>query len=126
MARKNSKLVIVESPSKIKTLKKFLGNDYIIEASVGHICDLSKKDMGVDIENEFNPTYEVSPNSRKVVANLRKVLNNHHYSKIELDAPPIRVNNTYDIQIHLFRSPSSADKIIVYRLEDRSLKKKTT
>jgi DNA topoisomerase-1 len=76
MANKNTKLVIVESPSKIKTLKKFLGEDYIIEASVGHICDLSKKDMGIDIENQFTPTYEVSPDSKKVVANLKKVLKN--------------------------------------------------
>ena len=57
----NSKsLIIVESPSKIKTLKKFLGNQYIIEASVGHIRDLSTKDLGVDIENDFTPTYIVS------------------------------------------------------------------
>ncbi|MBC8312160.1 MAG: type I DNA topoisomerase [Candidatus Marinimicrobia bacterium] len=76
MANKNTKLVIVESPSKIKTLKKFLGDDYIIEASVGHICDLSKKDMGIDIENGFTPTYEVSPDSKKVVSNLKKVLKN--------------------------------------------------
>ncbi len=76
MTNKNTKLVIVESPSKIKTLKKFLGEDYIIEASVGHICDLSKKDMGIDIENQFTPTYEVSPDSKKVVANLKKVLKN--------------------------------------------------
>ncbi len=76
MANKNTKLVIVESPSKIKTLKKFLGDDYIIEASVGHICDLSKKDMGINIENGFTPTYEVSPDSKKVVSNLKKVLKN--------------------------------------------------
>ena len=76
MANKNTKLVIVESPSKIKTLKKFLGNDYIIEASVGHICDLSKKDMGIDIENGFTPTYEVSPDSKKVVSNLKAVMKN--------------------------------------------------
>jgi DNA topoisomerase I len=76
MANKNTKLVIVESPSKIKTLKKFLGGDYIIEASVGHICDLSKKDMGIDIENGFTPTYEVSPDSKKVVSNLKAVMKN--------------------------------------------------
>jgi len=69
----------------------------------------------------------VKRNSHSPIAqNLREILNNHHYSKIELDAPPIRVNNTYDIQIHLFRSPSSADKITVYRLADRPLEKKTT
>ncbi len=74
MAQKNTKLVIVESPSKIKTLKKFLGNDYVIEASVGHICDLSKKDLGINIDAGFEPTYEVSPDSKKVVSNLKKVI----------------------------------------------------
>ena len=57
--------------------------------------------------------------SSPIARNLQEILNNHPYSKIELDAPPIRANNTYDIQIHLFRSPSSADKITVYRLADR-------
>jgi len=54
--------------------------------------------------------------SSKIAQNLRAVLNNNNYSKIILNAPPIRVNNTYDIQIHLFQSPSSAEKIIVYKL----------
>ena len=76
MVKQNTKLVIVESPSKIKTLKKFLGKNYIIEASVGHICDLSKKDMGIDIENDFKTTYEVSPDSKKVVSNLKKIMKN--------------------------------------------------
>ena len=74
MNAKNTKLVIVESPSKIKTLKKFLNNDYIIEASVGHICDLSKKDMGIDINNGFTATYEISPDSKKVVQTLKKII----------------------------------------------------
>ena len=69
----NSKsLIIVESPSKIKTLKKFLGNEFIVEASVGHIRDLAKKDLGVDIENNFTPTYIVSEDKTKVVQQLKK------------------------------------------------------
>lgn len=65
-------LIIVESPSKIKTLKKFLGNDYQIEASVGHIRDLAEKNLGLDIDNGFSPTYKVSPKSKDVVKNLKK------------------------------------------------------
>ena len=56
--------------------------------------------------------------SSKIAQNLRAVLNNNNYSKIKLAAPPIRVNNTYDIQIHLFHSPSSVDKIILYKLAE--------
>ena len=61
-----------------------------------------------------------------IAKNLREIINNNPYSKLELNAPAIRVNNTYDIQIHLFRSPSSVDKIIVYRLTDLLIQKKTT
>jgi len=72
MSSKN--LIIVESPSKIKTLKKFLGEDYQIEASVGHIRDLAEKNLGLDIENGFIPTYIVSSKSKDVVKNLKKVI----------------------------------------------------
>ncbi|AKL95492.1 DNA topoisomerase 1 [Clostridium aceticum] len=50
-------LVIVESPAKAKTIKKFLGNNYVVKASVGHIIDLPKSKLGIDIENNFNPQY---------------------------------------------------------------------
>ena len=73
MATNSKSLIIVESPSKTKTLKKFLGNEYIIEASVGHIRDLAKKDLGVDIENDFMPTYVVSEDKSKVVKQLKKM-----------------------------------------------------
>jgi hypothetical protein len=46
---------------------------------------------------------------------LREILNKHSYSKTELNAPAIRVNNSYDMQLHLFRSPSSADKVVIYK-----------
>ena len=72
----NKNLIIVESPSKIKTLKKFLGEDYHIEASVGHFRDLPKKNLGIDLENNFTPEYVVSEDSKKVVKNLKSVLKN--------------------------------------------------
>ncbi len=72
----NKNLIIVESPSKIKTLKKFLGDDYHIEASVGHFRDLPTKNLGIDLENNFTPEYIVSENSKKVVKNLKSVLKN--------------------------------------------------
>jgi len=72
----NKNLIIVESPSKIKTLKKFLDNNYQIEASVGHIRDLPSSELGIDLENDFAPTYVVSDKSKKVVKNLKVVLKN--------------------------------------------------
>jgi DNA topoisomerase I len=70
-------LVIVESPAKAKTINKYLGKDYLVKASIGHIKDLPSKGLGVDIEHDFEPTYEVIPDSRKrnnkkIVAELKK------------------------------------------------------
>jgi DNA topoisomerase-1 len=65
-------LIIVESPAKIKTLKKFLGSDYIIESSVGHIRDLPPKEFGIDIEHGFEPKYVTMPDKEKVIERLRK------------------------------------------------------
>ncbi len=64
-------LVIVESPSKAKTINKYLGKDFKVIASVGHIKDLPKKGLGVDIENNFEPTYEVMPGKEKVVREIK-------------------------------------------------------
>jgi DNA topoisomerase-1 len=65
-------LVIVESPTKSKTLKKFLGRDYQIVATFGHIRDLPKTKFGVDIENDFEPKYIIIPRARKVINLLKK------------------------------------------------------
>lgn len=65
-------LVIVESPAKAKTIEKFLGKDYSVKSSFGHVMDLAKKDFGVDIKNGFTPNYEVSADKKKLVAELIK------------------------------------------------------
>jgi DNA topoisomerase I len=66
-------LVIVESPAKAKTIEKFLGKDFMVTSSLGHIRDLAKKGLGIDIQGDFEPEYEVSPEKRKVVAELKKL-----------------------------------------------------
>jgi DNA topoisomerase-1 len=65
-------LVIVESPAKAKTIEKFLGKDFRVVSSFGHIRDLAKKNLGIDIENNFTPNYEVPKDKTKVVNELRK------------------------------------------------------
>ena len=67
-------MIIVESPSKIKTINKYLSGNYIVEASVGHIRDLPPKDIGIDIENNFTPTYVDSEKSKDVIKKLKKQL----------------------------------------------------
>ena len=66
-------LVIVESPAKAKTIEKFLGKDYIVKSSFGHIRDLSKKDLGIDIAEGFRPIYEVPADKKKVVDELARL-----------------------------------------------------
>jgi DNA topoisomerase I len=68
-----SKLIIVESPTKAKTIKGFLGKDYIVDSSYGHVRDLPKSKLGVDTENNFEPTYEVPLKAKKQVAKLKKL-----------------------------------------------------
>lgn len=65
-------LIIVESPAKVKTIKKFLGNNYIVQASVGHVRDLPTKSIGVDEENNFTPAYEIINGKQKIVSALRE------------------------------------------------------
>ena len=64
-------LVIVESPAKAKTIEKFLGKDYKVESSFGHISDLPSKELGVDVEGDFKPKYEVSKDKKAVVKKLK-------------------------------------------------------
>ena len=64
-------LVIVESPAKAKTIERFLGKDYTVKSSFGHIRDLEKKDLGIDIKNNFQPQYEVSADKKAVVKELK-------------------------------------------------------
>jgi len=66
-------LVIVESPAKAKTIEGYLGKEFIVKSSMGHIRDLAKGNDSVDIENDFAPKYEVSPSSKKVVSELKSL-----------------------------------------------------
>ena len=66
-------LVIVESPAKAKTIEGFLGKDFLVKSSFGHVRDLVKKGMAVDTDNKFQPKYEISPDKEKVVSELKKL-----------------------------------------------------
>jgi DNA topoisomerase-1 len=67
-------LVIVESPAKAKTISKFLGSDYDVRASVGHVADLPSKGLSIDVDNGFKPTYELTERGKQVVKDLRGLL----------------------------------------------------
>ncbi len=82
------KLIIVESPAKTKTLKGFLGADYQVEASMGHVRDLPEKKLSIDLDNDFAPTYVVIPERQDVVARLRAAVKNA--SEVYLASDPDR------------------------------------
>ncbi len=69
-------LVIVESPAKAKTINKYLGSNYTVKASVGHVRDMPKKGLNVDVDNDFKPTYEITDRARKVITELRAAVKN--------------------------------------------------
>lgn len=68
-----SNLVIVESPAKAKTIEKYLGKDFVVKSSFGHVRDLASKGMSIDIEHGFIPNYEVSPDKKKLVSELKSL-----------------------------------------------------
>src|SRR5579863_488289 len=65
-------LVIVESPTKAKTIQKFLGKDFLIKSSFGHVRDLPKRELGVDVDKDFEPKYVIPVKAKKVIAELKR------------------------------------------------------
>ncbi len=103
-----SSLVIVESPAKARTIEKYLGKDYKVAASIGHVVDLPKKELGVDVERDFKPKYEVLPAKKKTVTQLKKAAQNAE--KIFLAPDPDREGEA--IAWHIARLLSGSNKPI--------------
>jgi DNA topoisomerase-1 len=104
-------LVVVESPAKAKTISKYLGKNYIVKASVGHIKDLPKSKLGVDVDDDFTPHYAIIPTKAKVVKELRAAAKD--IKNIYLAADPDREGEA--ICQHLFEELSTKSRTI-YRV----------
>ncbi len=104
-------LVIVESPAKAKTIKKFLGSNYKVEASMGHVRDLPKSQLGVDIEHDFDPKYITIRGKGELLKQLRKEVKKAN--KVYLATDPDREGEA--ISWHLLFSLNLQDKK-VYRI----------
>lgn len=118
-------LVIVESPAKAKTINKYLGSDYKVMASIGHIKDLPAKDLGVDVENNFEPTYEIIPdakkrNNKKTVSDLKKAAKESE--TIFLAADPDREGEA--ICQHLAEELTKRNKKPIFRVMFNEITKK--
>jgi len=113
-------LIIVESPTKVKTIKKYLGADYDVLASKGHIKDLPKKTLGIDPQNDFQPTYSILDDKKKVIADLKKAAK--HASRIYLAPDPDREGEA--IAWHIAEELKAKNKE-VYRVLFNDLTKNT-
>ncbi len=80
-----SKLVILESPGKVKTVQNYLGKDYVVMASVGHVRDLPKSKLGIDIENGFKPDYKIMSDKKQLIKELKKAAEESEYVYIATD-----------------------------------------
>ncbi|HBU69078.1 MAG TPA: DNA topoisomerase I, partial [Elusimicrobia bacterium] len=78
-------LVIVESPTKEKTISRFLGPEYTVKSSYGHIRDLPKSKIGVDPENNFEPEYVIMPKAKKIIPELKKLTAGSKYVYLATD-----------------------------------------
>ena len=107
-------LVIVESPAKAKTINKYLGRNYSVKASLGHIKDLPKKELGIDVDHEFEPTYEVIPGKTKVVSELKKAAK--EADAVYLAADPDREGEAICAHLSEVLGRTKAEKKKIFRV----------
>ena len=116
-------LVIVESPAKAKTIEKYLGSDYTVEASIGHIMDLPKNEIGVELKNRtFAPTLIVSPGKEKVVERLKKLASKA--DMVYLAPDPDREGEAIAAHLSMQLLPMVKDKAKVRRVTFNEITKK--
>jgi DNA topoisomerase-1 len=107
-------LVIVESPTKAKTIGKYLGKQFVVKASLGHIKDLPKKDLSVDVDNDFKPNYEVIEGKKKLIAELKQAAKG--VDSIYLAADPDREGEAICWHLQEELGPKKSDKPAVFRV----------
>lgn len=116
-------LVIVESPAKGKTIEKYLGSDYKVEASFGHIRDLPAKNMGIDISGGFIPEYEISPEKKKRVAELRRIAKT--VDRVIIATDPDREGEAIGWHLCqvLWLDPKTADRVAYHEITKDAIQK---
>ncbi|HNY65488.1 MAG TPA: type I DNA topoisomerase [Deltaproteobacteria bacterium] len=114
-------LVIVESPTKAKTIKRYLGKEYEVHATMGHIKDLPKSTLGVDIESGFEPSYKVKPEKRDVVKKLRKLA--EEADRIYLASDPDREGEAiaWHISEELKKANGAVGRIIFHEITKKAI-----
>ena len=116
------KLVVVESPAKARTIGKYLGTEFVVKASKGHIKDLPKNEMGVDIENGFTPYYIVIPGKEKVVEELRRAAGK--VDEVFLATDPDREGEaiSYHVKEEIDPINPHSRRVLFYEITERGIK----
>jgi DNA topoisomerase-1 len=117
-----SNLVIVESPAKAKTIKRFLGKDFAVEASMGHVRDLPGSSLGVDVENGFEPTYEVPEEKKAAVKKLKDALKGGGELWIATDEDREGEAIGWHLTQVLKRDPASVKRIVFHEITETAIK----
>ena len=121
-ARRSGKLVIVESPAKAKTVGRFLGKGYTVKASVGHVRDLLRSQLSVDVEHDFMPKYRVPNEKKPVVKELKQLAKTH--SEIYLATDPDREGEA--ISWHLSEAleidPNRSHRVTFHEITEPAIK----
>jgi DNA topoisomerase I len=115
-------LVIVESPAKAKTIEKFLGKDFQVTSSMGHIRDLSKKEYGIDIKNGYAPQYIVPDDKKKLVAELKKLVKNSKLIWLASDEDREGEAIAWHLCEVLNLDPKSARRIVFHEITEKAIK----
>ncbi|HOI88220.1 MAG TPA: type I DNA topoisomerase [Lentimicrobium sp.] len=109
-------LVIVESPAKAKTIEGFLGKDFIVKSSFGHVRDLSKKQLGVDVDNDFAPSYEIPGDKLKLVKELKKLASEAELVWLASDEDREGEAISWHLQETLALDPSKTRRIVFHEI----------
>src|SRR6266581_3369463 len=120
MAAKN--LVIVESPAKAKTLEKYLGRDFQVKASVGHVVDLPKSKLGVDIKKDFAPDFHVIQAKKKVIEDLKKAAKGK--DNIYLASDPDREGEAiaWHIADHIGKTKANVRRVLLHEITQAAVR----
>lgn len=116
-------LVIVESPAKAKTIEKFLGSDYQVESSYGHIADLPSKEIGVDVERDFKPKYEVSSDKKAVVSKLKTLAKNAETVWLASDEDREGEAISWHLSEELKLDPKKTKRIVFHEITKSAIQK---
>ncbi|MCH8554519.1 MAG: type I DNA topoisomerase [Schleiferiaceae bacterium] len=116
-------LVIVESPAKAKTIEKFLGKDFKVESSFGHIRDLAKKDLGVDIKNKFAPKYIVPTDKKDVVNRLKKELSKAEVVWLASDEDREGEAIAWHLAETLGLNPLTTNRIVFHEITQKAIQR---